>query len=122
MTAKDWESAQKILDAYTKGQGAVGDDKGFAFTRKQLPEKTTVLVLVDAVQAAADVMEFVKPILQSSGTTLPPNYPAATKGKAGFVGFSVTLQPEGGAIDIVVTAEAVKQIYLGYVAPLMPKQ
>ena len=122
VTAKDWESAQKILDAYTKGQDAVGADKGFAFTRKQLPDHTTALVLIDAVQAAGDVMDFVKPILQASGTTLPPNYSAAAKGQAGFVGFALTLQPEGGAVDFVVTADAVKQIYQGYIAPLMPHQ
>ena len=122
VTAKDWESAQKTLDQYYKGTGGVGDDKGFASARKQLPEQSTFIVLIDAVQAVGDVMDFVKPILQASGATLPPNFPTAVKGKPGFVGFALTLDPDHGAFDVVVTADAVKQIYQGYVSPLLPKQ
>ncbi|HVS35133.1 MAG TPA: hypothetical protein VMS17_06090 [Gemmataceae bacterium] len=120
VSAKDWTSAQKLLDGYYKGQDAVGADKGFSGARKQLPDQATVLVVLDAVQAAGDVMDFMKPIMQTLGVNLPPNYPAAVKGKPGYVGFAVTMRPESGGVDFVVTAEAVRQIYQGYVAPLMP--
>ena len=120
VTAKDWDEAKTILDAYTKGTGAVGADAGFAAARKQLPDQATALVLIDAALAGERILDFAKPLLQSSGTTLPPNYPAAAKGKSGFVGFSLTLRSEGGAIDMVVTADAVRQVYQGYIAPLMP--
>ncbi len=121
VTAKDWESAQKMLDEYSKGPG-VGEDKTFAAARKQLPDEATAVVLLDAVQAVGDVLDFAEPLLKSSGVNLPPNFPTAVKGKTGFVGFALTLKPDGGAVDFVVTAEAVKQIYQGYVSPLLPKQ
>ena len=121
VTAKDWESAQKTLDQYFKGPG-VGEDKAFASARKQLPKQATAVVLLDAVQLVGDILEFAKPLLKSSGVNLPPNFPTTVKDKTGFVGFALTLHPEGGAIDVVVTAEAVKQIYDGYVSPLLPKQ
>ncbi len=121
VTAKDWETAQKALDEYTKGQG-VGADKAFASARKQLPKEATAVVLIDAVQLAGDIMEVVKPFLKTTGVNLPPNFPTTVKGKTGFLGFALTLDSDGGAVDFVVTAEAVKQIYEGYVSPLLPKQ
>jgi hypothetical protein len=120
VTAKDWESAQKMLDNYYKGTGGIGQDKAFAAARKQLPKQATFLGMIDAVQAVGEIMEFVKPIMESAGAHLPPNFPTTVKGKPGFIGAALTLGTEGGGIDVVVTAEAVKQIYQGYVVPLMP--
>ena len=121
VTAKDWESAQKTLDQYFKGPG-VGEDKAFASARKQLPSRPPPSCCSTRCRLVGDILEFAKPLLKSSGVNLPPNFPTTVKDKTGFVGFALTLHPEGGAIDVVVTAEAVKQIYDGYVSPLLPKQ
>ena len=121
VTGKDWDAAKKALDQYYKGPG-VGADKAFASARKQLPDEATFVVLLDAVQLVGDVLDFAKPILKSSGVNLPPSFPTAVHGKVGFVGFALSMKPDGGAVDFVVTAEAVKQVYEGYVSPLIPKQ
>ena len=119
--AKDWESAKKTLDQYTKGQGAVGDDKGFAAVRKELPEQASAVLVIDVVQAAGDLLDFITPILQASGAPLPAKFPKAVKDKPGFVGFAITLRSDGGAMDLVVPAETVKLVYESYVSPLLPK-
>ena len=119
--AKDWDSAQKTLDQYYKGTGGVGDDKGFAAVRKELPERASVVVLVDVVQYVGDILDFMTPIIQSSGAPLPAKFPKPVKDKPGFLGFSVTLEPDHGAFDVAVPADTVKLVYQSYVSPLLPK-
>ena len=93
VTGKDWESAQKTLDQYFKGQGAVGDDKAFTAARKLLPKQASVVVLVDVVQYAGDILDFITPLLQSSGAPgLPAKFPKPVKDKPGFAGFAVSLE------------------------------
>jgi hypothetical protein len=120
-TAKDWPSAQKILDQYFKGQGTVGADKAFAAARKELPEQASFVFLLDAVQGVGDVIDFVKPILESSGAPVPGKFPQPVKGKPGYVGFAASMEPDRGGFELVITSEAVKQVYEGYVSPLLPK-
>ena len=119
VTAKDWDAAKKLLDQYYKGQNTAGDDKAFVAARKELPAQATVVELIDAMQYASLILDFVKPVLEASGAKLPVKLPEAVKGQPGYIGFAVTLQGDSAGMDFVVTAESVKQIYKNYVAPLM---
>jgi hypothetical protein len=121
VTAKDWDSAQKVLDQYFKGEGGAGDDKSFAAVRKALPEQASVVALIDVVQAVGDILDFVKPILDASGAPVPNKFPKPIKGKPGFIGFAITLEPDRCGCDLSVASDAVKQIYQGYISPLLPK-
>ena len=118
---KDWESAKKTLNQYTKDQGAIGDDKGFTAVRKELPEQASVVAVMDVVQYAGDLLDFATPILQASGAPLPAKFPKAVKDKPGFAGFAITLRSDGVALDVAVPAETVKLVYESYVSPLLPK-
>jgi len=113
VTSKDWESAQKLLDQYFKADAGVGDDKAFAAARKALPEQASVVGLVDVVQATGVFLDFLKPILESSGTPLPAKFPKPVKGKSGFIGFALTLEADRCGADLFVTSEAVKETYQG---------
>ena len=119
---KDWESAQKTLDQYYKGQETAGEEKAFTAARKLLPKQASVVAVIDAVQYGGDLLDFATPLLQSSGAPgLPAKFPKAVKDKPGFVGFAVTLKPNHCALDFAVPAETVKLIYQSYVSPLLPK-
>ncbi len=50
VTAADWDSAEKQLDGYFKGENPVGGDAAFAVARRQLPAKATVWMLIDVVR------------------------------------------------------------------------
>ncbi len=119
VTAKDWESAEKLLDQYYKGENTVGEDKAFVTARKELPAKATFVELIDAMQYAGMILDFVKPLMESSGAKLPVTLPEAVKGQPGYIGFAAALEGDRAGMDFVVTAESVKQIYKNYVAPLM---
>jgi hypothetical protein len=119
--AKDWEGAEKLLDQYSNGKDTVGEDKAFAAARKGLPAEATFLMEIDVVQYTAVILDFIKPIIEASAPPLAANFPKPVKGAPGYVGMAVTLSPERGGFDLVVTAEAVKEIYQDYVSPLLPK-
>ncbi|HVS35132.1 MAG TPA: hypothetical protein VMS17_06085 [Gemmataceae bacterium] len=122
VTGKDWDSAKKALDQFSKGQGGVGDDKAFAAVRKQLPEQASVVMEIDVVQYVGDLLDFITPVLQGSGAPgVPAKFPKAVKDQPGFAGFALTLRPDGAAFDFVAPAETVKLVYQNYISPLLPK-
>jgi hypothetical protein len=118
VTAKDFPTAQALLDQYTKGAGGAGDDKGFADVRKELPAEATVLVLIDAVGYANFVADMMRASFAETAPPGGPKVPPPIQGKTAYVGFAVTLDPERGSADFFVSAAAVKEVYLGYFAPL----
>jgi hypothetical protein len=117
---KDWTSAQKALDQYFKGEGTIGADATFKDARKELPAEATVLSLVDMVKFLAVYVDVLKPLLAQIPlpVPIPPNYPAMpAKGKAGYIGVAVALQPERGTFDFFISTTAVNQVYKSFIAP-----
>jgi hypothetical protein len=119
--AKDWGAAEKLLDQYFKDTDTVGKDKAFIAARKGLPPEATFLMEIDVVQYTAVILEFMKPLMEATAPGVAANIPAPVKGAPGYVGMAVTLSPERGGFDLLVTADAVKEIYQDYVSPLLPK-
>jgi hypothetical protein len=119
--AKDWGSAEKLLDQYFKGANTVGDEKAFAAARKEMPAEATFLMEIDAVQYTAVILDFVKPLIETAAPAVAAKFPAPIKGTPGYIGMAVTLTPERGGFDFFVSSDAVKQIYQGYISPLLPK-
>ena len=117
--AKNWESAEKLLDQYFKGADAVGADKAFVAARKALPQEATFLMEIDAVQYTAVILDFIRPIVEATAPPLAANIPKPVKGDPGYVGIAVTLEADRGGFDLFVSSDAVKQIYQGYISPLL---
>jgi hypothetical protein len=119
VSAPDWETARKHLEQYSKGSGTVGDSKAFRDARKEMPAQTSVLGLVDAVHLFGIIFDAVRPIIPVGG--LPPGWPnmPAKGGPVGYVGLSVTLQPNRGALDLFITAAAAQEFYKAIVKPLL---
>jgi hypothetical protein len=119
VSAPDWETAQKLLDQYVKGNNTAGNVAAFTEVRKEMPAEASFLALVDAVQSLGAVVEGFKPLL---GGIVPPNWPAIPgKGTPSFVGVSVTLQPQRGGFDFFLSNAAAQEIYKAFVKPLLPQ-
>jgi hypothetical protein len=110
VTAKNWESARRQLDEYLDGTNAIGQNKAFQETWKQLPAETTVVTLMDLPQYVAVIADFVGPALQGQG--LPFNIPQlkASKGKT-YLGMALVLQPTRGSVEIWFPGTAVNEIF-----------
>jgi hypothetical protein len=120
VTAKDWASAEKLLDQYSKGTKPAAGVSAFKSVRQQMPEEATALALVDAVHYLAMVAEMMKPMV-GNFFPLPPNFPAKpAKDSASYVGGAVTLGAPRGSFDLFISAAAVHEAYKAFVQPFLP--
>jgi hypothetical protein len=117
INAADWPAARKLLEQYSKGTNTAGDMKALRDVRKEMPARTSVLGLIDAVQMFGSIAEALKPLL---GNQVPPNWPnKPDKDAVGFVGLAVTLQPRRGGLDLFISADAAKEFYKAVVKPFV---
>lgn len=124
VTAKDWDAAKKLLEAYYEGKGTVRTLAGYGQIRKDLPTSGNLLVLVDVPAYLTVIVELLKPAAQGMlPFPLPPKYPAAAPaGSAGYLGMALTLGKDRGSADAVISAECVRLIYKQFVAPFFGVQ
>lgn len=116
VSAANWETARKLLDQYSKGSGTIGEVKAFGDARKEMPARTSFLMLIDAVNIFGVMLDAFRPMIP--GGQLPAGWPA--KGTAtGFVGMSATLQARRGSLDLFITAAAAQDFYKAVVKPLV---
>lgn len=108
LTGKDWDVAKKQLDNYVSGRETAAGSKPFGETLKHLPERTTMLTVVDLPLYVQKMAEFMGPALKGQ---VPVDL-SGLKADAGksYLGAAVTLQPERGSLDVWVPTSAVVEI------------
>ena len=121
VTAPDWTNAEKLLDRYLKQVDTVGSDSSFQNVRKELPEETSILFMVDLVKYVATMVDSARPPLEMA-IPLPKDYPPAPRSPATFVGEALTAQANQASLDLFLSVAAMKSAYETFVAPLLPKQ
>jgi hypothetical protein len=113
--AKGWDEARNQLDDFLEGRNTIGQQKAFAAARKQLPDQTTVLAIIDPLVYAQAIAEYAK--------TLLPQFPIpevkAEKGKC-YLGVAVALHPQRGAFDLWLPGTAISEIKK-MVEPVIPQ-
>lgn len=118
ITAPDWKTASKLLEQYSKNEGTARQAKAFHNAQKELPKKTSFLVLADPVHLAGRLIQAGKPAIP--GLQVPPDWPnLSAKGSATYVGLALTLQPRRGSIDLFITAAAAQDFYKFIIQPLV---
>jgi hypothetical protein len=64
-------------------------------------------------------MEVAKPMMPP-GVPLPPGWPKMPgKDTSSYVGLALTLQPNRGSFDLVVTSAAAKEFYEAFIKPFL---
>jgi hypothetical protein len=103
--AKDWKTAEKMLDRYMEKKATVGEKyKGFDSVRHRLPEKATMVGLVSVPQLVNAMAQYGSAMWQGFTGKAAPEIPAA-KGAEPFLGGSVTLRSGYGSIDLWIPVE-----------------
>jgi hypothetical protein len=119
VSAKDWESAEKLLDDYFKGGKPVGDVAAFRTVRKEMPAEASMVVLADVVQYGVALVDVFKPLVPPI-FPLPATFPAKPgKDAASYVGMAASLQPERGSADVVLSATAIHEAFKAFVQPFL---
>src|SRR5579875_11016 len=118
VTAPDWNAAKKLLEQYSKGADAAGEVKAFHEVRTEMPKQTSLLMLIDAVRLFGRIFEAIKPMIPAG--QLPPGWPNLPgKGVSSYLGLAVTLQPQGGGLDLYFPAAAIQEFYKAVIQPLV---
>jgi hypothetical protein len=119
VTAEDWAAAEKTLDRYFKEDGTLAAQAGYRTARKELPAEANVLALIDVARYASNIVDMMRPVLQNM-LPIQPNYPAALpKDRSSYAGLAVVLTGERASLDVVITADTVKDVYKAFVAPFV---
>jgi hypothetical protein len=108
VAAKDRKEAQRMLDAYLDGKDSLGTQQAFLDTRKHLPARTTMIVLIDLPRYAQFFMNIMK--AQAGQEAGQP----AEKTKPSYLGLAITLRSEVGSFDLWVPGSAIGEIGKGY--------
>jgi hypothetical protein len=118
VVARDWTSAEKLLQRYFNGQ-AVGSETNFQSLRKELPAESSMVAVFDPVQFGMGMVEVFKPLLANLPINMPANFPAARKGKPTYAGTSVSLQPQRVGFDLIISSQAIQDSFNCFVRPWM---
>ncbi|MBX7103209.1 MAG: hypothetical protein K1X57_03965 [Gemmataceae bacterium] len=112
ITAKDWAEARGKMEKFLDGKGLIADSQAFQATRKQLPAQASMLYMIDAGPFANWMADYMVTMFKAM-PGLPFNLPESIKPvetTSSFIGFSIAMQPERGAIDLYIPVTAVQEI------------
>ena len=122
LTAKDWESAKKLLDEYQEGKTGVGSDAGFQLARKNLPPEASLLVVLETSQVVTMLAEQAKAVGQAiPGGAFPQiGNVKPVKGDATYIGIALTLKSQTATFDLFVPGTAMN-VMTKMILPLLKK-
>jgi len=113
VTAKDWGTAEKRLDAYLSGSEKLSAQPAYLATRKELPQDTTMLMLADAGPFITKMGDYMLAILKAMPQQLPVNLPEQikpVKTQTSYLGFAVTLRPQTARFDMFVPVTGIREM------------
>jgi hypothetical protein len=87
-----WESAKAQIDGYLKGEAGIGANPRFKAVRSQLPEQTSLLVLLDVQGLAKMYAGLFAAMFKNPDLKLPDDLPK----DPAFLGASLTPRPPVG--------------------------
>lgn len=116
VSAKDWATAKKYLKEHAKGTDKVGAQPAYRDVRKQLPEESSMLAVVDLVRYVEVVLSITRPVMESMMPLKIPSAPADLAPT--YCGGAVTMKADRAAVDVFISAATVHQIYKFYIQPL----
>ncbi len=113
VVAKSADEAKSKIDAIVDGKQGIGQSAGFKAARALLPEKASMIVLINAQEM---VKQLTKVISSFAGQNLPA--PAGMPKEAVLFGGSIAATPEGYHFDFAVPS-AVGPVFEKGFGPLM---
>ena len=87
-----WEAVKTQIDGYLRGEVGIGDTSGFKTVRSELPEKTSLLVMIDSQSLTRWYAGLFAAMLKNPNLKVGDDLPK----ESAFVGASVTPRPPVG--------------------------
>ena len=122
LTAKDWDTAKKLLVLHLDGKTTLGAAPGFARLREQLPAEASMLYVAE-VDAGLDT---IIATLKNVGDVIPgfPRLGVPKKGNRdgpSYVGIAVSLKGDTATVTAFVPTSAITKAYK-VIEALLPKK
>jgi len=112
VTAANWDKAKALLDDLGAGEDTLGQTAGYKSVRSRLPEEVSGLFLVN-MQGVVRQYAAIFSAMIEDGELGPP---AAMPTEPAFVGVSVTTDPNGLQLDVVVPSNVGPVIEKGLIS------
>jgi hypothetical protein len=109
VSGKDWAVARKHLDDYLDGKTRVGGQAAFADLRKELPARTTALLVYDVARTVQAMSEVMQAVLQQAGPGKIGPAAGAGQGPPAYFGVALTVQPEQARVDFFIPVAAASE-------------
>jgi hypothetical protein len=105
ITARDWDSARKLLDNYLDGKDTVAGTASFKEARKNLPAEATAVLVFDMARYVEFIVQLTRAMLPKDANA--PEVKVAA-GKYSYFGLSATLQPQRCQVDVWLAGSSLK--------------
>lgn len=125
LSAKDWKSAQAVLDQYLDGKRRLDLEENFQVTRKNLPREATLLAVADTGSVVVYLVDLLRDALGQFGGMIPgigvgvPNL-KKPEGKPSYLGAAIVLKDTEASVEFFVPTTAVQQLRQMFSALLNP--
>jgi hypothetical protein len=112
VTAKDWDTAKGLLDEYLSGKSAISKQKAYEDARKQLPEQSTLLGLIDVLPYIQMMGDYLASTFKAMPLPVPINIPTLPKikGEPAYLGLAISLESGQAALDFWLPASAIGEV------------
>jgi hypothetical protein len=122
VSARDWPTAAKHLDALLDKKDVIGDKhKAFIRARENLPAKATMVNLTQTSPLAHFMADTIYGILKAQGMPINPPKAPAKRIPASFVAFGLTLQAGQARFDLWLPGGAVRDFRQVF-EPMFPNE
>lgn len=101
VTAKDWDTARGLLDAYTQGQNPLGQSASFKAIRSQLPDQPSMVMLLSAQGLVRQMASQFAGMLQNPDLKPPADMPKETA----LIGGALKPGTKGYQFQLIIPSE-----------------
>ncbi|MBX6314586.1 MAG: hypothetical protein IRY99_16985, partial [Isosphaeraceae bacterium] len=109
VTAKDWNEAQRQIDALLTGQGSLGEAPGYEAARSKLPQNVTAMILISAQGIVRQMSSALNAMMPGANANPPIDMPK----EPALLGASITNTPAGYQFNFAMPSAVGKVIEKG---------
>lgn len=115
LTGEDWNKSKQIFEDFNKGGKSLGEVSHYPICRKDLPQESSLTILLDTLYYLKIILAVVK---ESNNFQIPLDL---TGYNPTFIGFSAVFEEDRAAVDSVISAASVQEIYFRLIKQVLGK-
>lgn len=115
VTGEDWSKSKRIFEDFNKNVKSLEQISHYSICRKDLPQESSLIILLDPLYYLKFIFELIKE-LEATPMTLD-----LTGYNSTFMGFSAVFEEDRAAVDGIISAASIQEIYFRLIKQLIGK-